>query len=162
IPPIRRARPRARTRRCPMDRAGWCAAASPPGASGCLVEPRRFGQRLRERATLGLGLANASDEQIAALVDVAAQAFLRRQAREVFFGDPPKPLPLPGADRDNQRAREALAKGARAEVVEALVLQRRRERPHPRLLVTKGNRADHGAEYQPVRRLTLVGALRPG
>src|SRR4051812_16834073 len=98
---------------------------------------------------------HAPHQQIASLVDVAAHAFLWRKPREVALRDLAETLFLPGVDGDHEMAREALDQRARPEVVEALLLERRRQRPHAGFFVTHGNGADHGTEDQPVRRLAL-------
>src|SRR5206468_3646338 len=160
-----RARQRARTRTYPTDRAGWCArvlsAVSPARASGRGIEPRRLGERADERAPLGLDLAHAPHHEIAGLVDVAARAALRHKPCEIVSCDLAETVLLPGVDRDHEMAGEALDQRTVAEIVEALVRERRRERTHARLLVAHRHGADHGAEYEPGRRRVLGGALRP-
>ena len=62
----------------------------------------------------------------------------------------------------HQMAREALDQRAGAEIVEAFLLERGRQRMQARLALAHRHGADHGAEHQPVRRLVLARALRPG
>ena len=79
--------------------------------------------------------------------------------REIVLRDLAKALLLPSIDRDHQMARKALDQAAGAEIVEALLFERRRQRPQPRLVLAHRDGADHGAEHQPCRRLVLVGAI---
>jgi hypothetical protein len=57
---------------------------------------------------------------------------------------------------------EAFHQPSRTEIIEAFVLERRRERPQPRFLLAHGHGADRGGEHQPSRRSVLGGALWPG
>src|SRR5215831_19995593 len=86
-PPIRPARPRARTRTCRMDPAGWCGAASPPWPSGLRIEPGWRAERRHERAALDFGAAHAAHQQIAVLVEVAPHALLGREPRQIISRD---------------------------------------------------------------------------
>ena len=78
-PPIRRARPPARTRRYRRDRAGWCAEASCARPSGCRVEPRRRCERGGKSVPVGLLLAAPPHQQIAIAVERGNSALLERQ-----------------------------------------------------------------------------------
>ena len=76
-PPIRPARPPSRTQTCRKDRAVWCATASRTRPAAFRIEPGGLGQPRQKLLPLDLGLAHAADQQIAVVVDIAAQALLR-------------------------------------------------------------------------------------
>src|SRR5258707_6704639 len=77
-PPTRPDRRRARTRRCPTDRAEWCAKASPSRPSGLGIEPRRLGKRGEEPEPFGsLRIRrHAPNQQIAIVGDLATHDVL--------------------------------------------------------------------------------------
>ena len=68
----------------------------------------------------------------------------------------------PGVQRQHQMARKALHQPAGAQIVEALLGQRCRQRLQARLLLAHGDQADRGAEHEPIRTAVLGRACRPG
>ena len=110
-----------------------------------------------ERPPLDFGLAHAPHQQIAVVVDVAAHALLRREPRQVVFGHRREAELLPGVDLHHQMPREAADQLRGADIVEALFLERRGQRPQSRLALGHRHGADHAAEHQPLRRLVFAG-----
>src|SRR5262249_39006464 len=165
-PPIRPDRRRARTRRCPMGRDGWCAKVSLARPSGRGIEPRRLTERAQQRALLGLASTriryDAPHQEIAVFGDVAAHAALARRPGQIILRALAKALFLPGIKGDHEMAGEAFHQPAGPEIIETFLLERGRERAQARFLVTQRHGADHGGEYQPRWRFVLVGALWPG
>src|SRR5215813_6626538 len=94
-PPIRPDRRRARTRRCPMGRDGWCAKVSLARPSGRGVEPRRLTERAQQRALLGLAPIRiryyASHQEIAVFGDGTAHAALGRKPGQIIPRDLAEP-----------------------------------------------------------------------
>src|SRR5436305_966568 len=82
----RPARPRARIRTCRMNRAGLCGSASLRPAR-FRIEPCRRGKQRPQLRALDLELAHAPHQKIAALVDIAAETFVARQALEILLRD---------------------------------------------------------------------------
>ena len=68
---------------------------------------------------------------------------------------------LPGVHGHHQMARKAFHQPAGADVVEALLLQRGRQRTQPGSS-RPSTRCGCGAEHQPIRRLVFARAVRPG
>src|SRR5205085_11130091 len=96
-----------RIRTCRTDRAEWCEEASRARSAGLRIEPRWLSQQRRERLVLDVALAHPPQQQIAPLVDVAAQAFVARQALQILLRDRAESLLLPGVGVHHQVAREA-------------------------------------------------------
>ena len=131
--------------------------------------PRVFGSSHDGAASSGMSFLRSTStlpmrrtSKIAVLVDIAAQAFVARQALHVFLRDRRKAVLLPGVAVHHQVPREAFDQRAGREVGEALLFQCRRQRIEARLGIAHRDRADHRAEHQPGRRLVLARALRPG
>ncbi len=119
--------------------------------------------RSRDRArTADLGRGHGSQQEIAVLVEVAAHAALQLEPRQIGLRHLAESVLLPGVDRDHEMARETFDQPAGAEIVEALLFERRRKRSRAWLPLAHRAGADHGAEDEPGWHFILARARRPG
>ena len=100
-------------------------------------------------------------QQIAILIDIAAQTFVARQILHVLFRQGLEPVFLPGIAVHHQMAREAFDQRARRQVGESFFFEGRRQRIESRFRIAHRHHADHPTEHHPVRPLVLARVLRP-
>src|SRR5215208_462925 len=123
-PPIRRAPRPFRTRKCPKGRDEWYVTISSARTSPLGIIPRWCLQGRSQGLALHLVAQDPAHNQIAVLFDVAPDAFLCKQPRQIFFHQRSEAILLPGVDRHHEMPREALHQRRGAMLLKAFLIER--------------------------------------
>ncbi len=100
-------------------------------------------------------------DEIAALVDPAADLSLGRQPAQEFARHAIEPVNLPSVGRQHQMPRKTFRYLNRSRVAKTFLLECRGERKNAQRRVSHRDGSDHSTEYQPWRRLVFFRRWRP-
>ena len=120
------------------------------------------GQGLLQISPHGLVHTDPTHEEIAVVVDPPADLPLARKPAHEFACHAVKSVDLPSIDRKHQMPGKAFRHLNRARLAKTLLVQRGGKRMNAGFLLGHPcDGSDHGAKYQPARRLILFRGRRP-